>query len=136
MRTITLTRRNTVLPTPRQPTYGLDCEITSAQGITKAVFVKLRLRSDQLPDSRADMFHAVATPIQLESLDENTPRAGAYHYRSASIQLRSGSASVLQENFQSLLRELQELLAAGDVLDDLASETVYSISGSATVVVV
>lgn len=127
MKTIQLLRRSVKLLSG-SPSYALDCEITSSQGITKNVFVKLRMKNaDQ---SVQDVFYSVASPMLLETLSENAPAEGSRLFRTNKMRMINTDLARLEADFLSLTGELQQLCDSAEILDELQPDSVYSISAT------
>lgn len=127
MKTITLLRksvkRNNVLAA-----YSLDLEITQAYDITKALFVKQR--HIKFDGTIEDVFVAVASPATIAEFSERSPREGSSYFRDSKISIVSTHPDFLEEAFDTILSELQQLVDEAEVLDAMEEDGVYLISST------
>lgn len=109
--------------------YKIVLEVVSTENINKHVFIQQRLR-DFVKNNFTDVFVAVATPAQIEDFDINSPAQGDSHFRVSKIELLSRNIDYLEEVFQSILRELQDLVDKHEALQALNNDGVYSITAN------
>lgn len=108
------------------PTYILDIEIISSEGIIHDVFVKQRLRNTN--NGFDDVFAAVATVAQLESLDIGSPAAGQSYFLDHKVSVVATNPAYLQDVFNTILAEVQMLVDNAEVLEEIEPAGVYEIT--------
>lgn len=101
-------------------------EIIKGEDITKAVFVKQRLRNS-ITNTFEDKFVAVCTPAQLEDLEENAPADGTSFYRVSKIDVISRNPDYLQDVFDDILVQIRKLCDDVESLNELEVEELYEI---------
>ena len=126
MARINLVRRNTSYDRSVL-SYRTTLEVLSTENINKHVFVKQRIRNF-IKNTFDDIFVAVATPVQMEDLDIDSPEDGTSFYRTSKIDLMSRNAGYLEEVVQAILRELQKLVDDKEALDVLITDGIYSVT--------
>ncbi len=131
MKTITLLRKS-LKKNQGLTSYRLDLEITLANGITKDLFVKQRIKKYDGTDE--DTFVAVASPAHIEDIDARSPAKDSSYFRTNTCSIVSSDPVLLEEAFQNILGELQLLVDQADVLDALDVDGVYSISSTSILV--
>lgn len=126
MAQITLQRKATI-PDPARISYKLALEVTAAQGITKAVFVKQRLKNP-LKATFEDVTVAVASPAQLEDFPENSPNEGDSYFRSTTAEFISSNPDYLEEVYVAVQGDIQRLVTDVDVLESQSDDETTIIS--------
>lgn len=108
------------------PTYILDVEIISSEGITKDIFVKQRRRN--LNNTFDDVFVAIATVAQIEDFDTGSPAEDSTYFRTSSLALVGTNPAFIEELFTTVLSEIQQLVDNAEVLEEIKPDGVYEIT--------
>lgn len=131
MRTATLQRvdRN---PDPEAVhAYAMDLTVLSADSMPTEVFVKQRVSTNPV----SDQFAAIASVAQLEDLSANEPNGESSYFRSASVSFVVINPARLNEIFDAVAEELQQLISNLNALDHVATPSrSYQITESAVTV--
>jgi len=109
--------------------YILDLSVTAVEGIITTVFVKQRVRNP-LTNTFVDVFAAIASPEQLESLDVNSPSTDTSFFLVDRVLLTGSSTTYLDDVFNSIIADLQKLVSDVEVLEDLEPDGIYTITAS------
>jgi len=96
---------------------------TDAVDVTPAVFILQRVLNKRT-NKTDNTFAAIATPAQLEDLQENTPGPGTTYYRASEITLVGRVPEDLAVIFQSIVYEVRSLLR------DLQAQQALTPNGS------
>lgn len=81
------------------------------------------------------MFAAVASPAQLEDLDEDSPAEGNTYFRVAKIQIIGTDPDYLQDVFTQIVADSELLIDNYDALSALQVQATYTVTkDSATIV--
>lgn len=112
MRKVVL-RRTYFSPIAPYPSYSMELTVTAAEDITAAIFVKQRFGDD----ASSDVFAAIATPEQLETLPDTAPELTTSYFRSDTIQITALNHATLVAIYASILEEVQLLIANLNSLD-------------------
>lgn len=124
MRSITLSRSVSKLA---DKNYRLLVEVTSyTTGMEPYIFVYQRLR-DPLTNTSNDIFVAIASPEQIESLSKNAPEEGSSYFRLNKVDVVSPDPEYLEYVFENIISEVQKLTTDLDILDTLVYDSSYSI---------
>jgi hypothetical protein len=127
---IQISRQSTVW-IPHLQSYKLVVEAINPEDMPQEVFIKQRLKNFA-QDSFDDNFVAVCTPVQLEDLPVNAPDAGNSFYRVSKIELVGRLPEALDKIFDSLLYEVEKLVADLNALDDLKEAVIYNVTSDGT----
>jgi hypothetical protein len=127
---IQISRQSTVW-IPHLQSYKLVVEAINPENMPQEVFIKQRLKNFA-QDSFDDNFVAVCTPVQLEDLPVNAPDAGSSFYRVSKIELVGRLPEALDKIFDSLLYEVEKLVADLNALDDLKEAVIYNVTSDGT----
>lgn len=128
MATINLLRKSTVFNKDLN-SYRMILEVVSSEDITTKVFVNQRLRTAG-KYTFDDVFVAVATPAQIEDLDEDSPNQYTSFYRTDTIDLVSRNADYINEVFDTIVSDLQKLVADTESLNILEADGLYTIQST------
>lgn len=104
----------------------MTLEVTESEGITKAIFVKQRLRNF-VDNTFDDVFAAVCTPAQLEDLQEGSPADGSSYFRASKVDIITRNADYLQEVFNSIAAEVTALTNSVSALQLLGADEAYQV---------
>ena len=107
--------------------YTLELEVTNAEGLSKAVFIKQRLyKADN--SGYEDVFAAIAKPSDLAEFDEQAPAKGTSYFRDSKVQLIARTAEYLDEVYKSITVYLKQLVDDLNTLDNYKAEMLVEIS--------
>jgi hypothetical protein len=109
--------------------YEMSLEVTSSQNISSNIFVKQRLRTSN--NCINDVFAAIASPNQLESLGIGSPTADTSYFLDSQITLITNTAEYMGTILQDILSQLQKLTIDVQLLQTLVPATTYTITPSA-----
>lgn len=126
MAKVTLLRRSTNFDA-NLTSYKMILEILSSENITKSIFVKQRIRN-YFKNQFEDVFAAIATPVQLEDLDEGSPKEGDSYFRCSSVELVARTPEFLENVFSSIQSEIQKLVIDFEAVNELQADGVYTIT--------
>ncbi len=112
-KSVTLIKRATSVSTATGNVL-LQIEATVSDSMEKEVFVKQRIPKSN--GQFSDVFVAIATPVQMEDLDVDSPTSDTSYFRTAQIELVCFSAeyaNTVWETIQSevtlLVRDLNDM---------------------------
>ena len=128
MASITLLRKSTVL-NPNNESYTMNLQITSSEDVTKYIMVNQRIK-DFVKNNFDDVFAAVCTPVLLEDLDINSPSAGTSYYRTDTVKIIANNLGYLEEIFNAIVYDIQQLVQDVEALNDLQPDGIYTISAN------
>jgi len=111
---------------PNLSSYQMTLEITSAQNITKYIFVKQRTRN--INGGVTDIFAAVGTPNQLETLGQGVPTSDTSYFLDYQVCLVANTVEYLNSVLDTILQEIQSLVTDFELIQNLAQGSVYSIT--------
>ena len=103
----------------------LQVSVTSSVEMDKEVFVFQRCT---LPDnSTDDRFVAIATPVQMEDFDKDSPGEGTSYFRKSELELVGYSSEFIEQvwlDLQSEITSLVEDLNAIEILGPTQTVTI------------
>lgn len=129
MATITL-QRNSTAYVPNLQSYKVLLEVSTATGISPYVFVLQRQRTVSDPTKTDDVFAAICTPEQLESLPQDAPDADSSYFRARSVTLVSRTLENLNDVIQSILGEINKLCLDYELMINLNDAATYTITST------
>lgn len=129
MKSVTITRRES--QSTRPGNYRVDFTIASGNNITPYLFVKQRVGlADGTYD---DTFVTVASPSQIEEIQQQSPAAGEFFFRDNTISLISSDPTLIQTTANNILSDIQLTIQQSEDLDVLsAAETITVTNSSIT----
>lgn len=122
---ITLLQSSTVY-VPNLTSYQMTLEVTSSQSITKNVFVKQRVRTSS--NNFNDIFVAIATPNQIETLGVGAPTSDTSYFLDYQICILANTVEYLNSVLEEILQELKNLVTDVELLQNTAEGSVYIIT--------
>lgn len=125
MKSLTLSCTGIVRVTETGP-YKLAMTVTVANGISRAIFVKQRVRT--VENSTTDNFVAVASSTQLEDLAELSPSPDTSYYRDYTFEIVGENPDYLDWVRQNVLSEAQNLLNNENALAANYGTSVYTLT--------
>ncbi len=128
MASINISRKSVVFD-PDLDSYRMVLEVTSAQNINSKIFVKQRIRNF-FKNTSEDVFAAVATPVQLEDFDEDSPKEGDSYFRTDKIDVTGRTMTYLDWFVEQLLADVQKLVIDVGLLATLEDQGTYTITDS------
>ncbi len=123
---INLVRKSTLLEANNE-SYRMTLEITSSEEITGKLFICQRIRN-YIKQTFEDVIVAIATPVQLEDFEENSPGEGSSYFRTNKIDVISRNADYLEEVFEDITQQIKKLIGDVEALAVLTTESTYNIS--------
>jgi hypothetical protein len=123
-KSVTLTKRATSVETTTGNVL-LVIEVTSGDSMEKEVFVKQRIPKPN--DTFSDVFVAVATPVQMEDLDINSPAEGTSYFRCADVSLVCFSAEYANTVWETIQTEVAMLVKDLNDMETLSPTTTVVI---------
>lgn len=104
----------------------MSLEVTSSQNITRNIFVKRRLYT--ITGGFNDVFVAIATPEQIESLGVLAPTADTTFFLDSKITLLENTVEYLNAVLQEILQELQNLVIDVELIQNIEQSAIYTIT--------
>jgi hypothetical protein len=130
MKSVSLSRQTSA--TTRPGSYRVDLTINSTNDITAFLFVKERVVK---PDgTNDDTFVAVASPSQIEDINESSPGTGTVYFRDKTVSLISTDPQYLNDTVNEILADIQLTVLQMNELDVLTPPQYFTITADSIVV--
>lgn len=127
MKSVTITRREA--KSTRPGNYRVDLTITSSSNITTFLFVKQRI--SLVDGTYDDTFVTVASPAQIEDIQQQSPAPGEFFFRDNTISLISSDPTLIQTLTNNILSDVQLTIQQSEDLDVLSSAETITVTDSA-----
>ncbi len=106
----------------------MTLQVTGSQNIPATVFVLRRFKTTSKTNN--DVFAAIASPEQLESLGVNAPYANTSFFLASEVSLVATTVEGLNDILQEILRELEDLCTDYELLQNQTTQISFNISAS------
>ena len=121
---VTLSRQ--IAETSEPGAYRMDLTITSSEDTTKFLLVKQRTK--KIDGTNNDEFVCVASPAQIEDINEGHPHKDECYFRDNSVSLVSSDPALLSEIFNEILADIQLTLTQLSELEELSPAEIFTIT--------